>query len=53
MLAGKMKCPCNKCKNGTWLIDENVELHLYQHGILEHYKVWYEHDEKKEAPKKT
>ena len=38
---GRIRCPCNKCRNYYLKFPNNVTLDLYRHGILQGYTIWY------------
>ena len=40
MSAGKVKCPCRKCKNWPFNEVDTVRLHLFKHGFVDDYFVW-------------
>ena len=41
----KIYCPCNKCQNRRLIVIDEVWSHLYCHGFVPGYKIWYNHGE--------
>lgn len=39
---------CIKCKNMTWITEDEIKFHIYHNGIVEAYTIGYLHDEKVE-----
>ena len=44
-LGGKIKCPCNRCNNGSWNNREVVYEHLVCDGFTSNYTRWIFHGE--------
>jgi len=42
---GKIRCPCFRCKNQKFLMEEDVHKHLFSRGILPDYENWTVHGE--------
>jgi hypothetical protein len=42
---GKIRCPCVRCKNQKFLMEEDVYKHLFSRGFLPDYENWTVHGE--------
>ncbi|XP_074337044.1 uncharacterized protein LOC141674221 [Apium graveolens] len=41
---GRIRCPCNECGNFYIKNPDDMILHLYRHGIMPAYTIWYFHE---------